>query len=316
MGFSLQWLLLPWNTESRMLVPVVVSPCRRGRELGHTGLVAPQDVGYSWIKDRSRVSCVGRRILIHWATREACKYLLNEQTAKVGLNGWYFCSSVKLMPILRRVCIGQGMGQRQMGRQVALFWMHWVFLAACGFSSCGAWAPEHVGSVVVVCWLSCPTAGGILVPWPGIEPVSPALKGRLFITGPPGKSWSKLLGLQPWLHHLFTMWLWARVSTSAALSSASAEWKLRVAQKFKWGCSNIYHFLTAPQESHTVLGYLHELLNLYNIPFEVATNVTCIHHTGKASHREAEWPALSECWIGCAASSLVPEHVFLSTVSA
>ena len=75
----------------------------------------------------------------------------------------------------------------------------WVFL----FSSCGAWAPERVGSVlcgtralqlrhassvVVVHGLSCPTACGILVPQPGIEPGSPALEGGFLTTGPPGKS--------------------------------------------------------------------------------------------------------------------------------
>ena len=49
--------------------------------------------------------------------------------------------------------------------------------------------------------LSCPAACGILVPRPGIEPMSPALEGRFLTTGPPGKSlqipsyWAKL-GLQ------------------------------------------------------------------------------------------------------------------------
>ena len=36
--------------------------------------------------------------------------------------------------------------------------------------------------------LSCPTACGILVPRPGIEPASPALEGGFFTTGPPGNS--------------------------------------------------------------------------------------------------------------------------------
>ena len=35
---------------------------------------------------------------------------------------------------------------------------------------------------------SCPAACGILVPWLGIEPVSSALQGGFFTTGPPGKS--------------------------------------------------------------------------------------------------------------------------------
>ena len=43
-------------------------------------------------------------------------------------------------------------------------------------------------SVVVAQGLSCPVAYGILVPRPGIEPVSPALEGGFLTTGPPGKS--------------------------------------------------------------------------------------------------------------------------------
>ena len=69
--------------------------------------------------------------------------------------------------------------------------------------SCGIGAPGCVGSVVcgtrarllrcvsavvVARGLSCPAACGILVARPGIEPASPALEGRFFITGPPGKS--------------------------------------------------------------------------------------------------------------------------------
>ena len=65
-----------------------------------------------------------------------------------------------------------------------------IFVKACGIFCCGVQAPGRVGSVVrgtwalslrcpssVVAgrWLSCPAACGILVPRPGIEPVSPAL---------------------------------------------------------------------------------------------------------------------------------------------
>ena len=42
--------------------------------------------------------------------------------------------------------------------------------------------------LVVACGLSCSVACGILVPWLGIEPASPALKGGFLTTGPPGKS--------------------------------------------------------------------------------------------------------------------------------
>ena len=84
-----------------------------------------------------------------------------------------------------------------------------VFIVALGLlSSCGAGGPGRVGSVVcgtqalslrhtssvvVARGLSCPAACGILVPWPGIKPTSPALEGRFFTTGPPGKSLCSLL---------------------------------------------------------------------------------------------------------------------------
>ena len=44
-------------------------------------------------------------------------------------------------------------------------------------SSCGKWAPEQAGSIVAARGLSCPAARGILVPRPGIELSSPALEG-------------------------------------------------------------------------------------------------------------------------------------------
>ena len=90
-----------------------------------------------------------------------------------------------------------------------LFWLPWVFLAACGLSligvhmgfSRGIWALEHVGSVVgirglslvVVQGFSGPVACGILVPRPGIEPASLTVRGRASTTGPPGNSPNTLL---------------------------------------------------------------------------------------------------------------------------
>ena len=45
-----------------------------------------------------------------------------------------------------------------------------------------------MGSVVAAGRFNYPTAGGILVPWPGMEPTSSALPGGFLITGP---QWSK-----------------------------------------------------------------------------------------------------------------------------
>ena len=56
-----------------------------------------------------------------------------------------------------------------------------------GGFSCGE-AQQALGLVAVAHGLSCPAAGGILIPGPGIEPRSPALVGRFLITGPSGMS--------------------------------------------------------------------------------------------------------------------------------
>ena len=64
--------------------------------------------------------------------------------------------------------------------------LQWLLL----FQSTGS---GHAGSVNAALRLSFPEACGILVPCPGIEPVSPAFQGGFLTTGPPGKSWVSLL---------------------------------------------------------------------------------------------------------------------------
>ena len=49
-----------WLTGSRV----------QAQQLWHMGLVAPRHVGSSWTRARTRVPCIGRRILNHCATRE------------------------------------------------------------------------------------------------------------------------------------------------------------------------------------------------------------------------------------------------------
>ena len=49
---------------------------------------------------------------------------------------------------------------------------------------------------VIRCSLGCFAACGILVSQPGLEPVSPVLKGRFLTTGPPGKSLIQFLNWQ------------------------------------------------------------------------------------------------------------------------
>ena len=60
-------------------------------------------------------------------------------------------------------------------------WLCWVLDVVHKIFLC------PVGSLDVVPGLNCPTACGILVPQPGIEPTSPTLQGGFLTTGPPGK---------------------------------------------------------------------------------------------------------------------------------
>ena len=69
------------------------------------------------------------------------------------------------------------------------FWLLWVWVATrkifdalYGLLSSGVWAPEWAGSVVVVRGLNCHSACEILVPWLGVESMSPALGGRFLTT--------------------------------------------------------------------------------------------------------------------------------------
>ena len=52
-----------------------------------TGLVAPRHVGSSWTRARTRVPCIGRRILNHCATREAQIYCFNIEKLHIH----FFC---------------------------------------------------------------------------------------------------------------------------------------------------------------------------------------------------------------------------------
>ena len=91
--------------------------------------------------------------------------------------------------------------------RMILFWLCWLFAAGRAFpassSSCGAGASRRGGLQRGLLLLGSSGSGahslqqlrhsGLVVPWqwdlpgPGIEPLSPALTGRFFTTGPPGK---------------------------------------------------------------------------------------------------------------------------------
>ena len=67
------------------------------------GLVAPWHVGSSWIRDRTCVSCIGRRILYHWAHGRTQKQIFIIWKSSLGRNGMHVCMTVKrsmLQPML------------------------------------------------------------------------------------------------------------------------------------------------------------------------------------------------------------------------
>ena len=64
--------------RARASVVAAMGSRAQAQKLWCTGLVGPWHVGSSQIRDRTCVSCIGRRILYYWATREAqdsCFYL-------------------------------------------------------------------------------------------------------------------------------------------------------------------------------------------------------------------------------------------------
>ena len=86
-GFSLRWLLLLRSTGSRC---AGFSSCgsraqqlqlagsrAQAQQLWRTGLVAPRHVGSSRTRAQTRVSCTGRRIIDHCATRDVPTPILN-----------------------------------------------------------------------------------------------------------------------------------------------------------------------------------------------------------------------------------------------
>ena len=78
-GFSLQRLLLLWSTGSKHLgfnscsswVQQLPSSGAQAQKLWCTGLLVLRHVESSQTSDWTDVSCIGRWILYHWATREA-----------------------------------------------------------------------------------------------------------------------------------------------------------------------------------------------------------------------------------------------------
>ena len=64
-----------WQLEAVLQLlrglPIAAASRAQAQQLWHTGLAPPRRVGSFLIRDRAHVSCFGRQILYHWATREA-----------------------------------------------------------------------------------------------------------------------------------------------------------------------------------------------------------------------------------------------------
>ena len=127
-------------------------------------------MGSSWTRDRPRVPCIDRQILNHCATREV-PYLF------IYLSNHSFIHSLIYL------------------------WLGWVFVSVRGLSlveaSGGHSSSQCAGlslSRPLLLWRTGSVAHGAQLlrgmgdpPRPGLEPVSPALAGRLSTTVPPGK---------------------------------------------------------------------------------------------------------------------------------
>ena len=109
-----------------------------------TGLVAPRHVGSSQTRARTRVPCIGRRILNHCATREA---LINFKNKFIYL--FYSCIFGSVGSLLLRAGFFSSHGE-----QGLLFVVVRWLLIVVAFSCCGARALGTRASGVVAGRLS------------------------------------------------------------------------------------------------------------------------------------------------------------------
>ena len=75
-------------------------------------LVALWPVGSSWIRDQTHVSCTGKQILYHWATRKALSTLFSfgQQTRILGQSQVWKPRALRIYETTHRVIILPGSG--------------------------------------------------------------------------------------------------------------------------------------------------------------------------------------------------------------
>ena len=93
-------------------------------------------------------------------------------------------------------------------------------------------ALECGGLVAAVHELSYPLAWGLLVPQPGIKPVTPALQGEFLATGPPGKSLKQVLDHR-WLQSSWQLSSWVSVAKEVTVKCWSPIWGQALSQSFQ-----------------------------------------------------------------------------------
>ena len=78
----------------------------QAQQLWGTGFAAPPQVGSSWFRDWTCVSCTGRWILSHWAPREAlCWHLCCEQALSLSFS-FYTCNKRTIIPTSEKLIWG------------------------------------------------------------------------------------------------------------------------------------------------------------------------------------------------------------------
>ena len=156
------------------------------------GLVTPGHVGSSQSRDRTRVPCIGRRVL-NYCTNGGAPYLFLKNNSGLFIYFWLcwvFVAGLAFLWLYRvgatLHCLAQAACCSGFCCRAPAPGYRASVVVACGLSSCGSWELEHRLS-------SCGQWAELLhsmwdLPGSGIELQSPALVGRFFSTEPPGKA--------------------------------------------------------------------------------------------------------------------------------
>ena len=145
-------------------------------------------------------SCLFLQTIIFFILKNTCLFIFG----CVGSWLWSVGSflGANLSKQSKNFCCREVLTREQRRNIQERLWPHW-------------WCNQTlIFSLVVACRLSCGAVCGILVPWPGMEPVSPALAGRFPTTGPP----------EGFLQPIFTCFGWNMWRKSGLAQIRSWKW--------------------------------------------------------------------------------------------